>query len=143
MRVLIPRPVRGQRAPAERAPMNWLNEVLNNDPDPAESQEWIESLKAVIDHDGPARAHQLLNGMVELTRRAGAHLPFAPTTEYINTIPPGQEAKSPGDAQMEWRLRSLIRWNATAARKKHTSEPQTLGGHIATFGSSATLYDVR
>src|SRR3546814_4403039 len=73
--------------------MNWLNEVLNNDPDPAESREWIESLKAVIDHDGPARAHQLLNGMVELTRRAGAHLPFAPTTEYINTIPPGQRSE--------------------------------------------------
>ena len=122
--------------------MNWLNEVLNNDPDPAESQEWIESLKAVIDHDGPARAHQLLNGMVELTRRAGAHLPFAPTTEYINTIPPGQEAKSPGDAQMEWRIRSLIRWNAMAMVVRANREPGDLGGHIATFGSSATLYDV-
>ncbi|HZW19483.1 MAG TPA: pyruvate dehydrogenase (acetyl-transferring), homodimeric type [Luteimonas sp.] len=122
--------------------MNWLNEVLNNDPDPAESQEWIESLKAVIDHDGPARAHQLLNGMVELTRRAGAHLPFAPTTEYINTIPPGQEAKSPGDAQMEWRIRSLIRWNAMAMVVRANRKPGDLGGHIATFGSSATLYDV-
>src|SRR3546814_4932912 len=94
MRVLIPRPLRGQRAAAERAPMNWLNEVLNNDPDPAESQEWIESLKAVIDHDGPARAHQLLNGMVELTPRAGAHLPFAPPPEYINTIPISEEHTS-------------------------------------------------
>ena len=63
--------------------MNWLNELLHNDPDPAESREWIESIKAVIDRDGPQRAHQLLEGMVELTRRAGAHLPFAPTTEYI------------------------------------------------------------
>src|SRR3546814_8984835 len=93
MRVLIPRPLRGQRAAAERAPMNWLNEVLNNDPDPAESQEWIESLKAVIDTAAPARAHQLPTGLVEPNRRAGAHLTFAPTTEYINTIPPGQEAK--------------------------------------------------
>src|SRR5690606_12187705 len=122
--------------------MNWLNEVLNTDPDPAASQEWIESLKAVIDHDGPARAHQLLNGMVELTRRAGAHLPFAPTTEYINTIPPGQEAKSPGDAQMEWRIRSLIRWNAMAMVARANRKPGDLGGHIATFASSATLYDV-
>src|SRR3546814_1011924 len=97
MRVLIPRPLRGQRAAAERAPMNWLNEVLNNDPDPAESQEWIESLKAVIDHDGPARAHHLLNDMVELPRRAGAHLPIAQTPEYINTNPPRPAAKSPGD----------------------------------------------
>ncbi|WP_027079687.1 pyruvate dehydrogenase (acetyl-transferring), homodimeric type [Luteimonas mephitis] len=122
--------------------MNWLNEVLVNDPDPAESQEWLESLKAVIDREGPARAHQLLNGMVELTRRAGAHLPFAPTTEYINTIPPGQEAKSPGDAQMEWRIRSLIRWNAMAMVVRANRKPGDLGGHIATFGSSATLYDV-
>ena len=122
--------------------MNWFNEVLDNDPDPAESQEWFESLKAVIDREGPARAHQLLNGMVEMTRRAGAHLPFAPTTEYINTIPPGQEAKSPGDAQMEWRIRSMIRWNAMAMVVRANRKPGDLGGHIATFGSSATLYDV-
>ncbi|HVI57902.1 MAG TPA: pyruvate dehydrogenase (acetyl-transferring), homodimeric type [Luteimonas sp.] len=122
--------------------MNWLNEVLNNDPDPTESQEWFESLKAVIDREGPERAHQLLNGMVEITRRAGAHLPFAPTTEYINTIPPGQEAKSPGDSQMEWRIRSIIRWNAMAMVVRANRKPGDLGGHIATFGSSATLYDV-
>ena len=122
--------------------MNWLNEVLVNDPDPAESQEWFESLRAVIDREGPARAHQLLNGMVELTRRAGAHLPFAPTTEYINTIPPGQEAKSPGDSQMEWRIRSLIRWNAMAMVARANRKPGDLGGHIASFASSATLYDV-
>ena len=54
---------------------SWLNDVLDNDPDPIEAREWIESMKAVIDADGPERAHQLLEGMVELTRRAGAHLP--------------------------------------------------------------------
>src|SRR3546814_15900635 len=59
MRVLIPRPLRGQRAAAERAPMNWLHELLNNDPDPPESAEWIESLTAVLDQHGPGRAHQL------------------------------------------------------------------------------------
>ena len=68
--------------------MNWLNEVLQNDPDPVESREWIESLKAVIDRDGPQRAHYLLEDMVELTRRSGAYLPFSPTTEYVNTIAP-------------------------------------------------------
>ena len=71
--------------------MSWLNDLLQNDPDPTETREWIESIKAVIDAQGPDRAHQLLEGMVELTRRAGAHLPFAPTTEYINTIPPELE----------------------------------------------------
>ncbi|HET6434600.1 MAG TPA: pyruvate dehydrogenase (acetyl-transferring), homodimeric type [Xanthomonadaceae bacterium] len=122
--------------------MNWLNELLHNDPDPAESREWIESIKAVIDRDGPQRAHQLLEGMVELTRRAGAHLPFAPTTEYINTIPPQLEAKSPGDAAMEWRIRSIIRWNAMAMVVRANRKPGELGGHIASFASSATLYDV-
>ncbi|MFN3964757.1 MAG: pyruvate dehydrogenase (acetyl-transferring), homodimeric type [Silanimonas lenta] len=122
--------------------MNWLQDVLANDIDPTETQEWLESLKAVIDADGPERAHHLLERMVELTRRAGAHLPFAPTTEYINTIPPHLEAKSPGDAQMEWRLRSLIRWNALAMVVRANRKPGELGGHIASFASAATLYDV-
>ena len=78
--------------------MNWLNDLLQNDPDPTETREWIESLKAVIDHDGTERAHQLLEGMVELTRRAGAHLPFSPTTEYVNTIPAELEPQMPGDS---------------------------------------------
>ena len=85
--------------------MNWLNDVLENDLDPTETREWMESLKAVLDVDGPERAHQLLERMVELTRRAGAQLPFQPTTEYINSIPAHLEAKSPGDAAMEWRIR--------------------------------------
>jgi len=122
--------------------VNWLNELLQNDPDPTETREWIESLKAVIDADGAGRAHQLLEGMVELTRRAGAHLPFAPTTEYINTIPPQLEPQMPGDAHMEWRIRSIIRWNAMAMVVRANRKPGDLGGHIASFASSATLYDV-
>src|SRR5690349_9968349 len=70
-----------------------INEMLHDDPDPTESREWLESISAVIQREGPERAHQLLEGMVEMTRRAGAHLPFSPTTEYINTIPPHLEAK--------------------------------------------------
>ena len=122
--------------------MNWLQDVLANDIDPTETQEWLESIKAVIDADGPERAHHILERMVELTRRAGAHLPFVPTTEYINTIPAHLEAKMPGDAQMEWRLRSLIRWNALAMVVRANRKPGELGGHIASFASAATLYDV-
>ena len=122
--------------------MNWLNEVLNNDPNPVETQEWIESLKAVIDVEGPERAHQLLEGMVELTRRSGAYLPFSPTTEYVNTIAPTLEAKSPGNAELEWRIRSIIRWNAMATVVRANRKPGDLGGHIASFASGATLYDV-
>jgi pyruvate dehydrogenase E1 component len=122
--------------------MNWLNEVLNNDPNPVETQEWIESLKAVIDVEGSERAHQLLEGMVELTRRSGAYLPFSPTTEYVNTIEPQLEAKSPGNAELEWRIRSIIRWNAMAMVVRANRKPGDLGGHIASFASGATLYDV-
>ena len=122
--------------------MNWLTDVLHNDPDPTETREWVESIKAVIDNSGAERAHQLLQNMVELTRRAGAHLPFSPTTEYINTIPPHLEPKIPGDQTLEWRIRSIIRWNAMAMVVRANRKPGDLGGHIASFASSATLYDV-
>jgi pyruvate dehydrogenase E1 component len=124
--------------------MNWLTDILDQDLDPGESQEWIESLKAVIDADGPERAHYLLERMVEVTRRAGAFLPFQPTTEYINSIPVQLEAKPDGDADpaMEWRIRCIIRWNAMAMVVRANRKPGDLGGHIASFASSATLYDV-
>ena len=122
--------------------MNQIQDILDQDPDPTETQEWTDALRAVIAADGPERAHFLLQRMVDHTRQAGAHLPFAPTTEYINTIPTHREAKSPGDASMEWRIRSLIRWNALAMVVRANRKPGDLGGHIASFGSAATLYDV-
>ena len=122
--------------------MNWLTDALENDLDPTETREWIESMKAVLDADGPERAHHLLQKMVSLTRRAGAHLPFQPTTEYINTIPPHLETKGDGDAAMEWRIRCIIRWNAMATVVRANRKPGDLGGHIASFASGATLYDV-
>jgi pyruvate dehydrogenase E1 component len=122
--------------------MNPLQDILDQDLDPTETQEWTDALRAVIAADGPDRAHYLLQRMVDHTRQAGAHLPFAPTTEYINSIPLHMEAKSPGDAAMEWRLRSLIRWNALAMVVRANRKPGELGGHIASFASSATLYDV-
>ena len=120
--------------------MNPLNDMP--DRDPTETREWLESLQAVIAREGPERAHFLLESLVEQTRRAGGFLPFAPTTEYVNTIPPQMEAKSPGDNAMEWRIRSLIRWNAMAMVVRANRKPGDLGGHIASFASSATLYDV-
>ena len=117
-------------------------DAIDKDLDPVETREWVESVQAVIDRDGSARAHQLLENVVEVTRRAGAHLPFSPTTEYINTIPSHLEAKNPGDAAMEHRIRSIIRWNAMAMVVRANRKPGSLGGHIATFSSAATLYDV-
>ncbi|HMM56389.1 MAG TPA: pyruvate dehydrogenase (acetyl-transferring), homodimeric type [Rudaea sp.] len=121
---------------------NPLTDMLNQDPDPSETRDWLESIEAVIDAEGTERAHFLLEKLVDETRRAGGHLPFAPTTEYINTIPPQLEAKSPGDANMEWRIRCIIRWNAMAMVVRTNRKPGSLGGHIASFASSATLYDV-
>ncbi|MGH8190065.1 MAG: pyruvate dehydrogenase (acetyl-transferring), homodimeric type [Rhodanobacteraceae bacterium] len=117
-------------------------EFLDQDPDPRETREWVESIEAVIHADGTERAHQLLETLVDETRRAGGYLPFSPTTEYVNTIPPELEAKSPGDAAMEWRIRCLLRWNAMAMVVRANRKPGSLGGHIASFASSATLYDV-
>ncbi|HEX7348112.1 MAG TPA: pyruvate dehydrogenase (acetyl-transferring), homodimeric type [Rhodanobacteraceae bacterium] len=115
---------------------------LDQDPDPRETREWIESIEAVIGAEGTGRAHQILEKLVGETRRAGGDLAFSPTTEYINTIPPELEAKSPGDPALEWRIRSIIRWNAMAQVVRCNRRPGKLGGHIASFGSSATLYDV-
>ncbi|MBB5016348.1 pyruvate dehydrogenase (acetyl-transferring), homodimeric type [Rehaibacterium terrae] len=122
--------------------MNWLNDALEQDCDPTETREWVEAVRAVIAHDGPERAHFLLDRAIEETRRAGGNLPFSLTTDYINTIPPEREARSPGDAALEWRIRSIIRWNAMAMVVRANRKPGELGGHIASFASSATLYDV-
>ena len=122
--------------------MNPLQDILDADLDPTETQEWIDAMNAVIQHDGTERAHQLLERMVEVSRRAGTMLPFQPTTDYINTIPPHLEAKSPGDQALEWKIRCILRWNAMAMVVRANRKPGELGGHIASFASSATLYDV-
>src|SRR5688572_25093339 len=87
---------------------------LQPDVDPEETQEWLDALDAVIKVEGTERAHYLLERMIERTRRAGAQLPFTGTTAYINTIPAGLEERSPGDHELEHRIRTYIRWNAMA-----------------------------
>ncbi|MCE2950476.1 MAG: pyruvate dehydrogenase (acetyl-transferring), homodimeric type, partial [Betaproteobacteria bacterium] len=112
------------------------------DPDPAETQEWVDALRGVLENEGPERAHFLLERLVDVARRSTGYLPFSAQTAYINTIPAHLEAKSPGNHELEHRIRSIIRWNAMAMvirANKHSSE---LGGHIASFASAATLYDV-
>ncbi len=112
------------------------------DVDPAETREWLEALSAVVDRDGPERAHFLLERLVELARRSGAHLPFDLTTAYLNTIPPHRQAAKPGDGALERRIKALIRWNAMAMVVRAARRGGELGGHIASFASAATLYDV-
>src|SRR5215208_4435516 len=113
-----------------------------NDPDALETQEWLDALESVLEREGPDRAHFLLERLVEKARRSGAYIPFSATTAYINTIPPSREERSPGDATLEHKLRSLVRWNAMAMVVRANKESSELGGHIASFASAATLYDV-
>lgn len=112
------------------------------DIDPIETREWLEAIEDVIDRDGTERAHYLLDKSVATARANGANLPFGATTPYINTIPVDQQPSYPGDVELEWRIRTINRWNAMATvvrRNKVTSE---YGGHIASFASSAVLYDI-
>ncbi len=112
------------------------------DVDPLETREWVESLDAVLEIEGPQRAHFLLEHLIEKARRSGAYLPFSANTAYINTIPPHLEERSPGDQEIENRLRSIVRWNAVAMVLRAGRKDLELGGHIASFASAATLYDV-
>jgi pyruvate dehydrogenase E1 component len=122
--------------------MNREEDKPRQDTDPVETREWLESLQAVIAREGPVRAHFLIEKLVDYTRRSGGYLPYDATTAYINTIPPHMEARTPGDPEMENRIRSIIRWNAMAMVVHAGKRGGELGGHIASFASAATLYDV-
>ena len=113
-----------------------------NDIDPLETQEWLESLDSVLERDGPERAHFLLQHLIDEARQSGTSLPYSANTAYLNTIPEAHEQHTPGDPAVEWRIRSLIRWNALAMVVQANRTSSELGGHIASFASSATLYDV-
>jgi pyruvate dehydrogenase E1 component len=112
------------------------------DIDNVETQEWIDALASVIETEGVERAHYLLEQMIDKARRSGANLPYSANTAYVNTIPPHLEPDMPGDPAIEDRIRAYIRWNAVAMVVKANRKSTELGGHIASFASSATLYDV-
>ncbi|KQU91570.1 pyruvate dehydrogenase [Variovorax sp. Root318D1] len=112
------------------------------DLDPTETGEWIDALGAVQQHRGSERTNFLLNRLVDQGRRDGVYVPRSLNTAYKNTIPPEQEEKSPGNREIEHRLRSIIRWNAMAIILRANKDSSELGGHIASFQSAATLYDI-
>ena len=112
-----------------------------HDIDPQETQEWLDALESVLINEGPERAHYLLERLVEKARRSGAYLPYSANTAYINTIPSGKEERSLGDHAIEHRIRSYVRWNAMAMVLR-ANRDTNVGGHIASFASAATLYDV-
>ena len=115
---------------------------LGSDIDPIESREWQDAIADVIERDGAGRAHYLLDRAVQQARAAGANLPFSATTPYQNTIPVDDQYEFPGDMDMEWRIRTINRWNAMATVVRRNKESSEYGGHIASFASSAVMYDV-
>ncbi len=115
---------------------------VDTDIDQSETDEWIESLEAVIDRDGADRARYLVEQLIAKTQEHTTSLAYTANTAYVNTIPYNSEKHTPGDSAIEWRIRSLIRWNALAMVVQANRITSELGGHIASFASSATLYDV-
>jgi len=112
------------------------------DSDTQETQEWLESLNSVIKNEGPERAHFLIEMMIDQARRSGSNLPYKATTSYVNTIPSHLQQRHPGNPDMERRIRALIRWNAVMTVLRANTKSPGVGGHIASFQSAATLYDV-
>jgi pyruvate dehydrogenase E1 component len=112
------------------------------DIDPTETAEWLESLDAVVDAKGKSRAHYLLARLMERARDKGAAVPAMVTTDYINTIPPEQEPWFPGDEHIERRIRAYVRWNAVAMVDRANHRFDGLGGHLSTYASAASLYEV-
>ncbi|WDZ97398.1 pyruvate dehydrogenase (acetyl-transferring), homodimeric type [Herbaspirillum sp. WKF16] len=113
-----------------------------NDPDVMETQEWLDALEAVIEKEGPDRAHYLMERMVDLARRRGAHIPFSSNTAYVNTIPADQGEHCPGNLEYEERLRSWMRWNAMAMVVKANRVDGDLGGHLSSFASLANMLGI-
>ncbi|MGH7913232.1 MAG: pyruvate dehydrogenase (acetyl-transferring), homodimeric type, partial [Candidatus Binataceae bacterium] len=112
------------------------------DKDPEETGEWLDSLEAVIDAEGVDRAHFLLEQLITTARLRGTYLPYNANTPYLNTIPADRQPHYPGDREIERRISSIIRWNTVAMVVRANQHSSELGGHIASFQSAATLYDI-
>lgn len=115
---------------------------MYQDDDPIETSEWLDALESLIENEGVDRAKYILERLSERASRDGTALPYSITTPFRNSIPVAKQAQMPGDLFMERRIRSLIRWNAMAMVVRANKRPGDLGGHISTFSSAATLYDV-
>jgi len=125
---------------ARTLPDDFLHQLY--DPDPEETKEWLESLDAVNSAHGPGRARFLLSKLIERAHSVNIGLPPVITTPYINSIPAEEEPEYPGDADLERRIRRFIRWNAAVMVIKANHREKGIGGHLSTFASSATLYEV-
>lgn len=116
--------------------------MTSADIDSLETQEWLDALTSVLTNEGPERAQFLLNRLLNQARQAGCKVGESLNSPYVNTIPPDQQVSLPGDPRMEHRIRALIRWNAAVMVVRSGKVDADLGGHIGTFASAATLYDI-
>ncbi|SFC45841.1 pyruvate dehydrogenase (acetyl-transferring), homodimeric type [Pseudoalteromonas denitrificans] len=119
-----------------------MSEVQNHDIDALETQEWLQALESVVKEEGVERAQFLLEQVLEQARLDGVDMPTGITTNYVNTIPADQEAAYPGDVNLERRIRSIIRWNAIMIVLRASKKDLDLGGHMASYQSSAAFYEV-
>ncbi|MBA5638136.1 pyruvate dehydrogenase (acetyl-transferring), homodimeric type [Duganella sp. LX20W] len=124
------------------AQLDQVTALTAIDPDSQETKEWLDALEAVLEQEGPDRAHYLMERLVDLARRRGAHIPFSSNTAYVNTIPQHQEAHCPGNLELEERLRSYMRWNAMAMVVKANRADGDLGGHLSSFASLANMLGI-
>ena len=128
-------------------PESFPGAVANDAPadtDAQETREWLDALTAVIEAEGADRAHFLLEQLLEHSRQSGIDMPFSANTGYVNTIEPDDEERSPGNLELEGRLRAYMRWNAMAlvvkANRLHPADGGDLGGHISSFASLAHMF---
>ena len=113
-----------------------------NDTDPVETKEWLESVDAVVAADGRGRMGELLDTVVDHAQDLGVSVGAGVSTPYVNTILPEDEPEMPGDAELERMATALVRWNAIAIVLQANAESHELGGHIASYQSAETLYEV-
>ena len=123
-----------ERADADTDVQQQLNEV--------ELREWLESLEYVLDSAGPERTLELLERLEQHAKKLGVEIPFSANTPYINTIPASEDESYPGNLEIERRIRNLIRWNAVAMVLYANKHSDGIGGHLSTYASAATLYEV-
>src|SRR5439155_12455671 len=139
------RPTIGPRGHVQDKPIHDVFDEFKHqlpDIDPAETQEWVDSLDALVDAGGPERARFVLYKLLKRARQLHVGLPPLTQTRYINTISPEQEPFFPGDEQLELRIRRIIRWNAVAMVLRSNNQFPGIGGHLSTYASSASLYEV-
>jgi len=119
-----------------------MSELLKNDVDPIETNDWLAAIDSLIREEGIERAQFIIDQVMQQARAGGVSLPSGITTDYVNTIPVSEQPAYPGNLEIERRIRSYVRWNAVMMVLRGQKKDLDLGGHLSTFQSAATMYEV-